>query len=636
MSGDPVLEQVRAIEDDFADAMSRMYGVGNELARLRAHLATEASPEHWTRVASPEVPPSPSPVATAPAAAPVAPGHVTPPPRVAPPMGPSMAPPPSPPLPPTEPWWQRDGIIAKALAAVGAAITLIGVAFLLALAIQLGFFGPLARVISGGLLSLALVGAAALVRSRQTSTVGALGLAATGIATAYLDVLAVTYVYAWVPLGVGLVLAGLIALGGVLLARVWDSQLLAVIAVLGVALMAPFVGVEHGLLTGGFLLVLTAATWPAQIGRDWWALELSRVIPTALFLTALAVAHDEQGIAAALAIAFALLVMATTLAGARVGRLPDQLGLLVPVGIGPLWFAGMAFDGRWTGTGLLVIATCLLVLVAGLVGHDERTALVHRVPELALAAAGVTSLTAAVRGADGNGWTPVVGLALCLLWAVAALVLRHRTTLFVSWALSTLGLIGATTLLPHVALRSLADQVGPTHLLATVLLVATLTVTARASHVLVPDTSPVLPRILVALSVLVTGGAVVLLGALVGQLVDDARGGYTAGQAGATVVWMATAAVLLLRGLRGSTIAVPAGLGLAALSVGKLLLFDLSFLSGLARVLCFIVAGLILLGMGAGYAQALERSRRGGGGPGTGPTPPVDNPAAPVPVPPTV
>ena len=32
-----------------------------------------------------------------------------------------------------------------------------------------------------------LVGAAALVRSRQTSTVGALGLAATGIATAYLD-----------------------------------------------------------------------------------------------------------------------------------------------------------------------------------------------------------------------------------------------------------------------------------------------------------------------------------------------------------------------------------------------------------------------------------------------------------------
>ena len=42
MSGGPVLERVRAIEDDFADAMSRMYTVGNELATLRARLETEA------------------------------------------------------------------------------------------------------------------------------------------------------------------------------------------------------------------------------------------------------------------------------------------------------------------------------------------------------------------------------------------------------------------------------------------------------------------------------------------------------------------------------------------------------------------------------------------------------------------
>ena len=51
MSGDPVLERVRAIEDDFADAMSRMYTVGNELATLRARLETEASPAQWTPVA---------------------------------------------------------------------------------------------------------------------------------------------------------------------------------------------------------------------------------------------------------------------------------------------------------------------------------------------------------------------------------------------------------------------------------------------------------------------------------------------------------------------------------------------------------------------------------------------------------
>ncbi|WP_205353150.1 hypothetical protein, partial [Janibacter anophelis] len=81
MSGDPVLERVRAIEDDFADAMSRMYGVGNELARLRARLATEANPEQWTPVEAPvETPVEPlvtTPVVSTPAATVAAPVSAT-------------------------------------------------------------------------------------------------------------------------------------------------------------------------------------------------------------------------------------------------------------------------------------------------------------------------------------------------------------------------------------------------------------------------------------------------------------------------------------------------------------------------------------------------------------------------------
>nr|WP_257909456.1 DUF2339 domain-containing protein [Janibacter limosus] len=246
-------------------------------------------------------------------------------------------------LAPAEPRWQRDGLVAKLLAVVGTAITLIGVAFLLALAIQMGFFGPLARVLSGALLAIALVGAAVLVRRRPSGTIGAPGLAATGIATAYLDVPAMTRIYEWVPLPVGMVIAGLIALGGVLLARSRDSQLLAVVAVLGVALMAPFVGLEHGLLTGAFLLVLAAATRPAQVGRDWWVLELARILPTALFLTAPAAVHERTDVAGLLAVLFAVPVLATSPAGARVTRLPGQLGALVPVGVLPL---GAACPGR--------------------------------------------------------------------------------------------------------------------------------------------------------------------------------------------------------------------------------------------------------------------------------------------------
>ncbi len=41
--------------------------------------------------------------------------------------------------------------------------------------------------------------------------------------------------------------------------------------------------------------------------------------------------------------------------------------------------------------------------------------------------------------------------------------------------------------------------------------------------------------------------------------------------------------------------------------MAKLFLFDLGTLDGIFRVVVFIVVGLVLLGMGAGYARLLER-----------------------------
>ena len=49
------------------------------------------------------------------------------------------------------------------------------------------------------------------------------------------------------------------------------------------------------------------------------------------------------------------------------------------------------------------------------------------------------------------------------------------------------------------------------------------------------------------------------------------------------------------------------GLALVAAAMAKLFLFDLGTLDGIFRVVVFIVVGLVLLGMGAGYARLLER-----------------------------
>jgi uncharacterized membrane protein len=48
-------------------------------------------------------------------------------------------------------------------------------------------------------------------------------------------------------------------------------------------------------------------------------------------------------------------------------------------------------------------------------------------------------------------------------------------------------------------------------------------------------------------------------------------------------------------------------MALVAAAMAKLFLFDLGTLDGIFRVVVFIVVGLVLLGMGAGYARLLAQ-----------------------------
>ncbi len=50
-------------------------------------------------------------------------------------------------------------------------------------------------------------------------------------------------------------------------------------------------------------------------------------------------------------------------------------------------------------------------------------------------------------------------------------------------------------------------------------------------------------------------------------------------------------------------------MALVAAAVAKLFIFDLGTLDGIFRVAVFIVVGLVLLGMGAGYARPADASR---------------------------
>ncbi len=526
--------------------------------------------------------------------------------------------------------------MARLLAVVGAGITLIGVAFLLAIAIQAGIFGPLARVLSGAVLSAALLGAAAVVRRRQESPVGALGLAATGVAAAYLDVLAVTRIYDWVPAALGLVVAGLLAAGGLVIARAWRSQLLAVLVVVGVAVLAPVVGGSEVLLVGAFLLTLTIASYPAQVGRSWPALEVARVVPTTLYAVVAVAAQDDGHEGTLMALVLALFVLATTLAplvrglGTRAG-LPAPLAALALVAALPALLAGGTEDRPVAVVVLLVLAAAHLV--AAWVGPVAGVPALSRLRELSLVVAALALLLLATRG-PGESFVPLALLVVAVGWVAAAAGLRSTSVGVVALPVALLALLPATRHLPALVSRSQADRVDAVHVLEAVCVVVLLALVALALRALVPG-SPEASRVAVCAAALALPLPLVLGGSVLGRAAglgdDPAASGFLVGHALATVVWMALAAGLLVRGLGRSEdagVSVLAGLGLAATAVVKLLFFDLSALDGLPRVLSFIVAGVLLLAMGAGYASALERARRARGA--------VENPAAQGPPAPTV
>lgn len=668
-------DELSTLEDEFAEAMSQLYRVGNHLARVRVALERDAgaegvstpppvvapvpssgpvvttapagpapAPRTTPAGAVPAPPQAPEPVRVggpvapaAPASAAAAPATAAP---AAPPRGPVTAPPAPPASPfapvPAEPWWQRDGVVARLLAVVGAGITLIGVAFLLAIAIQAGIFGPLARVLSGAVLSAALLGAAAVVRRRQESPVGALGLAATGVAAAYLDVLAVTRIYDWVPAAVGLVVAGLLAAGGLVIARAWRSQLLAVLVVVGVAVLAPVVGGSEVLLVGAFLLTLTIASYPAQVGRSWPALEVARVVPTTLYAVVAVAAQDDGHEGTLMALVLALFVLATTLAplvrglGTRAG-LPAPLAALALVAALPALLAGGTEDRPVAVVVLLVLAAAHLV--AAWVGPVAGMPALSRLRELSLVVAALALLLLATRG-PGESFVPLALLVVAVGWVAAAAGLRSTSVGVVALPVALLALLPAIRHLPALVSRSQADRVDAVHVLEAVCVVVLLALVALALRALVPG-SPEASRVAVCAAALALPLPLVLGGSVLGRAAglgdDPAASGFLVGHALATVVWMALAAGLLVRGLGRSEdagVSVLAGLGLAATAVVKLLFFDLSALDGLPRVLSFIVAGVLLLAMGAGYASALERASRARGA--------VENPAAQGPPAPTV
>ncbi|WP_299445782.1 DUF2339 domain-containing protein [uncultured Phycicoccus sp.] len=614
-------DDVLRLEQEFADAMQRMYTVGNGLARLRADLEQQDARRQAAPAAPlPPMTATPPPVsqagAAAPAGAPAAAGPSVPPgPGVPPPLPPTAV------LPAPEPWYRREGAVTRVLAIAGAVVTLVGVALLLVLAARQGWFGPEARVAAGAALAVVLAGLGVRggTRDRADGRPGgtsSVALVATGAAAAYLDVVAVTALYGWVPSGVGLALCVAVAVAGLGLARRWSSELLAVLMVAGAAVLSPVVADGPGWLVSAVLAVLAVVGWWAAGDRPAPRLTIVRTTPVALSLLVGAFVVDgRNGLLALLAVGgvtlLAVLVTSTLTVRRHRRDVTSSVAVLV-VAVGLLAVNAAQADPVRTSAHAAVAAALLLAASAG--GRAPLGPLpVHLVSTVA--SVGAFSAVLAVLAGAPSGFVGTGLLLLALGHVAVAGATRSRISLAIGSAVAAVALLGW---LDHPAAMLSADLATAHDLpvafvdsgLAAALLAVLTWAVANVRRV--PAALRRATRVgAVALGLVAGATMLVSVGTLTGDRLGDVAVGFTAGHALATVAWMVTAAVLLLHSLEHrSDLALRGGLLLVAVAVAKLFLFDLSALDGIVRSIAFIATGLLLLATGSRYAKAWERTRR--------------------------
>ncbi|MFD9827267.1 DUF2339 domain-containing protein [Tsukamurella tyrosinosolvens] len=515
--------------------------------------------------------------------------------------------PPPPPVPfpapaPARPARPPVFTVARVLAGAGVLVTLIGVALLLVLAAQAGLLGPAVRVGLGTALAAGLLGAALWLHRRPGGRIGSAALAATGIAAAYLDTVAVTGIYEWVPPVVGLTLSGLIALGGLALAQRWRSQWLGIALYAPVHLLAPPLA-GNAYLLGGFTLILAIASIGVSRPAAWPWLHVVRSAGTSLTLAVLALAAGPSD---------ALPILGATVLGAVVGLLaaadPDARAgrswALVAAGIvssAPVLLATIGAPD-WAAA----FAALALVAAAVALGLMPGTA-----PAVRGVWFGVAAFAALIGAlvATPSASLPAVVLAL----GVGALVAAGREP-SACWAGAALGGVGLAIALeqygPTVTLLDSAVRrgAGTAPALATAALALALAVVAAWR--LLPQVPEEARNLVGAVCGVAALGAATALFANVGWALGGAEGARW-GHGVATVAWITTGAYLLLQRRRdGGTAGTVAGLALIAGAVAKLFLFDLAALDGAVRVIAFLLVGITLLGVGAVYAARADRARR--------------------------
>ncbi|HEX6665818.1 MAG TPA: DUF2339 domain-containing protein [Solirubrobacterales bacterium] len=504
----------------------------------------------------------------------------------------------------------------RILAWVGGIAILLGIVFLLGIAIDRGWIDEPMRFVLGLLGSTSLLLSGVWLYERKGRSEAALAAVASAISGLYATLLVGTQVYDLIPSEVGLAGAGLVGVVGGALAIRWKSTVVGAIGILG-ALLAP---VLVGAGTSGLSLAFMAIALIAAVGVllwqkwDWLALGAFTVSAPQLGIWAMENYHEQLPLTLGVLVGFWALYVVAAIGYELRARTPDEppltSWLLLFANI--VLIAGAGFFAL-TETGHPSAAVAwLLGLAAGhiLLGSAVLRQAVNREIGMLLIAAGL--------GISAIGFADAVdGPALVFGWAIQAVVLAYLATR-ASKDAKPYGsnadrlLLGAGAFLGLALGHVVAFEAPPTAILNGVdslgTALAGLGVCAAAAlygRFALRDFDPLVAQVCEAIAAvtlvyLASVGIVDTIG------VTDSGESRQIGQVVLSAFWALTGLGAVVYGLmRDSKRLRLGGLGLLALAVTKVYTYDLAELDDLSRVLSFVALGLLLL-VGAFAYQRIQ------------------------------
>jgi uncharacterized membrane protein len=537
----------------------------------------------------------------------------------APPRG-RLAPPGRPAAPEPEPWRPQRGLEellgGKVLAWVGGAAILLGIVFMLGIAIDRGWIDEPTRTLLGFLGSTSLLLAGVWLYERRGRTEAALAAVGSALSGLFATLLVGTQVYDLIPAPAGLLCAGLVGVVGVAVAVRWESTIVAAIGILGALLAPVMVGAGASGLSLAFMAIALTAAVGVLLWQRWDWLSLGAFLVSAPQLMAWVTENRDERLLATLAVlaGFWALYVVAALGYELRNRGSDELpaaswlvlfaNVVLVAGAGHFALDHAGHPNAATGWILGLAAGHILLGAFAL-----RQAIDREIGSLLVAAGLGLSAFAFSEALDGP--------ALVVGWAVLAVVLARLATRasreagpFGSNAERLLAAAGAYLVLAlgHVLLVEAPPSAildGVADLGDALVGLGACAAAALYGRFALREVSPGAAQVCeVAAAATLLYLASVAIVDTVG--VADSGESRQAGQVLLSAFWALSGLGAVVYGLlRDVQRYRLGGLALLALAIAKVYTYDLAELEQMARVLSFVALGLLLL-VGAFAYQRIQ------------------------------